>query len=152
MSVTITIYTKDADIANWYHDRLERRNPRDEGVDIYTPKESFISFETRLLDSKCIFVVTNEKNERVSFQLVSRSSIVKTPFMLHNGIGIIDKDFCHSLKIALRNVSLSIAESSQESLTQIIVPGFSISKITVINKEFRSEFDRGIGFGSTNSF
>jgi dUTP pyrophosphatase len=86
-----------------------KQHSGDSGIDLITNEEVIIQpFETKLvgLGIKAAMYKVNDGNDiNVSWQLYPRSSISKTPLMLHNSIGLIDRDYRGEIKAPLRNMS-----------------------------------------------
>lgn len=156
--VTLEVECVSDETFNWYCERASKRNFRNSGFDLYTKSDLVKCGQTKLIDTNCIFRMYDSERNRVEFLIVARSSIVKTDFILHNGFGLIDRDFEHTCKVALRNISQTSTENP-ESIVQIYSPSCEIvsCKIRFGDKEkiFCDECsvkvaDRGEGFGSTN--
>lgn len=86
------------------------------------------------------------------YMLVPRSSIVKTPLIMANGIGIIDSSYRGKLKAAVYNMAIeekSFIVQKHSRLFQIVLfSGQTIDRIEVVDT--LSETVRGDnGFGST---
>jgi len=83
-------------------------------------------------------------------EIVARSSIVKTGYILTNGIGIIDPSYRGTLRICLTKVDDTKPDITVPfRLAQLIVR--KIENIDIIKVQELSETDRGDGgFGSTN--
>jgi dUTP pyrophosphatase len=85
-----------------------------------------------------------------SYYIYPRSSISKTPLIMHNSVGIIDSLYRNTLKVAVYNLSDNdYSVKKGEKLFQICAPYLqNISRVNLV-KEL-SESDRGSGFGSSN--
>ena len=89
----------------------------DAGLDLFVANETVIApGETFLVDtgvqarcrsvSKCPWHwVTGRLYKYHSYTMMPRSSIYKTPLMLHNSIGLIDRDYTGNIQMPLRNMS-----------------------------------------------
>lgn len=77
---------------------------------------------TVLVDLK-VTIKCYKNNEPVSFFLLPRSSIYKTPLRLANSIGLIDSGFNGTLKVPLDNISNNdYIIRAEQSLFQIVFP------------------------------
>jgi len=83
------------------------------------------------------------------FDLVGRSSISKTGYMLANAVGIIDQDYTGEVIVALRKVNKDADNIKLPiKLVQLIPRKFHEMKF--VENAYISTTDRGIGgFGST---
>ena len=83
-------------------------------------------------------------------EIVARSSIVKTGYMLTNGVGIIDPNYRGTLRICLTKIDDTKPDITLPfRLTQLIIK--KVAQIDIIKVPELSETDRGDGgFGSTN--
>lgn len=89
----------------------------DAGLDLFVANETVIApGQTMLVDtgvqarcrsvSKCPWHwVTGKLYKYHSYTMMPRSSIYKTPLMLHNSVGLIDRNYTGNLKMPLRNMS-----------------------------------------------
>lgn len=106
--------------------------------------KNYITF-TSMFGSSCI-----EKSINVSYLLVPRSSIVKTPFRMSNSIGIIDAGYRGNIMAyvdKINNISGIIQEN--ERLFQIVLPNLKpIDRIEIVDELSSSSRGTG-GFGST---
>jgi len=149
---TLEICAESPEVKAFYESRANYED--DAGVDLYVPNTITIGKGGATLVGhgiKCR-MIDELKRCNVSYYLYARSSIAKTPLMLANSVGIIDKNYRGEIKAALRY----IPEESQDSYTiekgtrlvQICAPDLSPLKI-----RFNEDLDitsRGVGgFGST---
>ena len=78
----------------------------DSGFDLYTPEDVVVKLgETKFIDLQIQCEMTNEDSENIGYQLYPRSSISKTPLMLHNSVGIIDAGYRGNIKAAVRYIA-----------------------------------------------
>lgn len=134
---------------------------RDCGVDLIFP-EDFV-FKTDAvtlcgLGIACEFI-PNGSIESDAFDLVPRSSIVRTPLMLANSIGIFDPEYRGEVKVGLRcyydrnhestirNFSYSV--KCGERLVQILAPDRKPIQVELVDELTSTERGEN-GFGSTN--
>ena len=91
--------------------------------------------------------------EYVPYQIVPRSSIVKTPTGLANSIGIIDRQYTGTLKVAIRNFDTHHYRiPAGSSLYQLVLPSLTPACVKIVdnNHPAFSLTTRGEGgFGST---
>ena len=116
----------------------------DSGLDLYFPNDMILGAgETHLIDLgfKC--------DGGMSFWVVPRSSISKTPLRMANSVGLIDKLYRGSIKVCVDNRSGEDYEIKEgDRLFQIVNPQLSEIKVEVV--ESLTETTRGDGgFGST---
>jgi dUTP pyrophosphatase len=148
------------------YENQQKTHKGDAGVDLYNrktvviPAEPYdqykIDFEIQCevvknyitLDqcgASCIEICDN-----VSYLLVPRSSIVKTPFRMSNSIGIIDAGYRGNIMAyvdKINNISGIIQEN--ERLFQIVLPNLKpIDRIEIVDELSSSSRGTG-GFGST---
>jgi deoxyuridine 5'-triphosphate nucleotidohydrolase len=84
------------------------------------------------------------------FQLVGRSSIIKSGYMLANSVGIIDRGYIGTIKVALIKIRPDAQLTLPSRLVQIIP--CPIINMSIINTDDLEKTDRGQGgFGSTGS-
>ena len=57
--------------------------------------------ETKFIDLQIQSEMINSDSENIGYQLYARSSISKTPLVLHNSVGIIDAGYRGNLKAAV---------------------------------------------------
>jgi dUTP pyrophosphatase len=127
----------------------------DSGFDIYFPEEIVLqSMTTTLVDTGCVFILKNDKGERLPFYIYPRSSIYKTPMRLANSVGIIDKKYNGTIKIPVDNNSDSKFKIEKGTrYFQICGPDLCPVKcMTFITEKDLEETTRGTGgFGSTGN-
>ena len=164
-------------IEDFYLSRLNHES--DSGVDLYITEDITIyPGETKIIDLGVSSKMTYEgSNDTIGYYMYPRSSISKTPLVLANGTGIIDKDYRGNLKIALKyvptnqilesiinnnknvsnsntNTSDSLLESYSYTikkgirLVQICAPDLKPVKLKLVETLDSTERGTG-GFGST---
>jgi dUTP pyrophosphatase len=90
-----------------------------------------------------------EKSVNISYLLVPRSSIVKTPFRMSNSIGIIDAGYRGNLMAYVDRLNNSDILRENERLFQIVLPNLKpIDRIEIVDELSSSSRGTG-GFGST---
>jgi len=150
---TLSIYTPNAELRALYQ---ERKNfSTDAGVDLYIPHEVCIDgYQTALVDLEIKCKLEDAAGVEHGYLLYSRSSIVKTPLLLANGVGVVDIGYRNTVKAALRNVafdgsnaSYTIAKHSR--LVQIVAADMKPITVKIVEEDFETT-SRGLGgFGST---
>jgi dUTP pyrophosphatase len=90
-----------------------------------------------------------EDYEYYSYWLMPRSSISKTPLIMHNSIGLIDRDYTGNLKFAVYNTSDKPFMLKQgERYVQLVNGDLSSIKLKLTNENWNTTRGAG-GFGST---
>lgn len=87
--------------------------------------------------------------KNISYYLFPRSSISKTPLVLHNSIGLIDSSYTGNLMVALRNTSNTTYSIKRgQRLVQLVNADLSSINFQLIEKHRKTSRASG-GFGST---
>ena len=91
-------------IDNYYSARTN--HDTDSGVDLYTTGDIDIyPGETKIIDlGVSSRMIRGDGGDTMGYYIYPRSSISKTPLVLANSVGIIDKDYRGPLKIALKYI------------------------------------------------
>jgi dUTP pyrophosphatase len=151
MVYTLEILAENDSIKALYKDRSNYSD--DAGVDLVVPEDTTIGLaqlEATLLGYKIRCRMLNEQGEEVSYYLYARSSISKTPLMLANSVGIIDKSYRGEIKSALRNLYNNqpylVMQGSR--LVQICAPDLKPIRIKLVDELNSTARGEG-GFGST---
>ena len=137
-----------------YYSNLEMIESNDSGVDLPVVEEiKSLSGQVTTLDFKikCQMVNDSSPNNYYPYYLYPRSSISKTPLMMANSVGIIDKGYRGSIMAKVRNLSPLDSEYKIEPgtrLFQICSPDLSPIRVKVVNELSISSRGEG-GFGST---
>ena len=97
--------------------------------------------------------VTNSKIEYKPYYLFPRSSISKTPLLMANSVGIIDKDYRGNIMAKVRMIPLNDTQDKYlveagTRLFQLCTPDLSPFKIKVVDNLSVTSRGEG-GFGST---
>jgi dUTP pyrophosphatase len=134
----------------------------DAGLDLFILDDLTIaSGETVLVDlgvkcqsvssSKCLWnLIRGKKYDYHSYFLLPRSSISKTPLIMKNSIGLIDKGYTGSIKAPLMNVSCDpFTIKRGERYVQLVNSDLSGVKFKLV-KSLRKTTRGDGGFGSTN--
>lgn len=121
----------------------------DSGIDLFFPKDVIVPANTSvMIDLEICCEMINSSGDNVSYYVYPRSSISKTPLIMHNSVGIIDAGYRNSIKVVVYNTSNFVYEiMCGQKLFQICEPGLSPIVLSVV--EDLSKTDRGSGFGSS---
>lgn len=144
--------------AREYYSQIGTFHKGDAGLDLYCPDDIVIpAGETVLVDlgvavarkvfSWCPYT---RFRKRAPYFLVPRSSVSKTPLMMHNSIGVIDAGYNGTLKVAFRNTGYKeyVIKSGQRLVQLIALNIGGGVRHTLVEK--LSDTTRGEGgFGST---
>ena len=138
----------DDEVSSYYKDRNTTYDG-DAGMDLYCPHQLIIEPNETLLIKMGIACEMTDEYLPVSFMLVPRSSISKTPLRMSNSIGIIDSGYRGEIMASVDNISNEdYMITPGQRLFQIIHPTLYPFNTDVV-KEL-SETERGDGgFGST---
>lgn len=158
MNDSFTLNVRTLGINGHYHQ--EENYEDDSGFDLYVPKKTnckphgvtFIhhSIECEMIKSELNKFINRFIYSNVPFMLVPRSSISKTPLIMANSIGIIDKGYRGEIIGAVYNTSEDnyIVEEGTR-LFQIILPSLDTFDVKFVDHLSESERGKG-GFGSTD--
>jgi dUTP pyrophosphatase len=157
-------------VRKWYAEGFSENTRRDSGVDLPFPLEQKICpGQTLKLDLHVRAVCMRRKSTSVcrgrkllvpwAYRIVPRSSISKTPLILHNSEGIIDVGYRGNLIVAVRNIGTEpYVIRPGEALFQLVSVGLTPPQTMVLgeNDELVQKYFgknatvRGSGgFGST---
>jgi dUTP pyrophosphatase len=135
-------------VLDYYQNIANTNYDGDSGVDLIFPEKVYFTNNSVIfcnLGIACAFYINGISSP---FDLVPRSSISKTPLMLANSIGIIDRGYRGPIIAALRcfdNDSIL----AQSRLVQIVSPDRQPIQIKIVDQlDVTERGDRG--FGSTN--
>lgn len=137
-----------------YYSNLEMIESTDSGVDLPVVEEikskpgevSTLNFKI-----KCQMVNDSNSNNYYPYYLYPRSSISKTPLMMANSVGIIDKGYRGFIMAKVRNLSPSNSDYKIDvgtRLFQICSPDLSPIIVKVVSQLSTTSRGDG-GFGST---
>ena len=153
-TTTMLYIMPDSNIKIFYEEHTTY-NKGDSGLDLFSPEEVTINAgEVKKIDlgitcsmSDIDTSTGNVKN--VSYYLYARSSIINTPLMLANNVGIIDSGYRGKIIMALRNVGTNPYTIKRgDRLVQICSRTLEPFDFTIVDS--LSETTRGSGgFGST---
>jgi dUTP pyrophosphatase len=145
----------DNEVRHFYDEK--KNYATDAGFDLYVPEDVTFKYgEMKIVDLRlkvrCRRVNSDTGNATISYYMYPRSSISKTPLMLANSVGIIDKDYRGNIKAALRHVgSEDVGEYTLEKGTRIVqltiptLEPYAIAYVDSLDETVRGEG----GFGST---
>ena len=103
MPPTLELQCANEDLKDKYVSRINHDS--DSGVDLYVTEDiSFSPGETVIVDLNVKSRMLNDDGNTVGYYLYPRSSISKTPLIMANSVGIIDKDYRGNIKVALKHV------------------------------------------------
>lgn len=135
-----------------YYDSVER-NPTDAGFDLFFPEDVTVNFlETKIIDLRVRAKLVSASGENRAFYIYPRSSIAKTPLVLHNCVGIIDSGYRGTLKVAVKNCAQTPSSWKIEKgtrLFQICGPTLENLEITYESLDTTETQRSENGFGST---
>lgn len=120
------------------------------GIDLFFTKDYACNpGVTTIIDLEVSCMITDISGQQLSYYVFPRSSISKTPLVMHNSVGIIDSNYRGSIKVAVRNVSNNAYFVRKgDRLFQVCHPNLLNLKIKVVDDLPTSE--RGEkGFGSS---
>ncbi len=148
--ITNSIPHKNYSVTN---DMIDLSSDEDAGFDLIIPDDNIIlSNSACKIDHKIKLEVFDlSEQESVHYFIAARSSIVNTPLIFHNSIGVIDKGYRGYVFGPVYNVSNEpYSVKSGSRLFQIILPNLGkISQVRFV--ESLSTSKRGNnGFGSTS--
>lgn len=152
--IVLKIYTEDEKLKDLYKNH-GHFHPGDIGIDLFCPKQIDIPPKNLMIDFdiKCEIIekdVVGASIKNLPYMLIPRSSICKTPLIMHNSVGIIDAGYRGKLKAPVYNTSKKfyIIKEYQRLFQLVLFGGQPITKIEVIDSLSKSK--RGsAGFGST---
>ena len=150
-------------VRDFYQNKVDKVTyNNDSGIDLIFPSDQvFMTNRVKKceLGIACEFIPSGEL-ESGAFDLVARSSIVGTPLMLANAVGIFDPGYRGEVIAAFRcftdrdhkttvdDFKYSVAKGTR--LVQIVAPDRKPIRVVLVDE--LSSTDRGSnGFGSTNS-
>ena len=148
IDLRIKILDDDSNLYPFYND-WDPNHDGDSGLELYAPDQIIIkSGETHLIKMGIACEMTDEYLP-ISYMLVPRSSISKTPLRMANSIGIIDAGYRGEIMAAVDNRGdKDYMVVPGQRLFQIVHPTLCAFNVGVVDK--LSETDRGDGgFGST---
>jgi dUTP pyrophosphatase len=141
---------KPSDTARELYEKHSTYHEGDAGLDLFFPEDIVIAKgDTKIVNMKisCNMI---EKDKKVSYYMYPRSSIAKTPLMLANNVGIIDKGYTGDIKVALRHITNDEDYKISRGDRLVQICSRDLSPFTVELVDELEETTRGSGgFGST---
>lgn len=99
---TLSIKTDNDEVTAFYQNHSSF-HPGDSGYDLFVPEDvSFNLWDTKFVNFQIKCEMLNCMGNNVSYYLYPRSSISKTPLILHNSVGIIDAGYRGNIIAALK--------------------------------------------------
>ena len=124
-------------------------HPGDSGLDIFFPEDCTIPARKTVLVPLGIAAEACIDGRAISYWIAPRSSICKTPLIMANSIGLVDREYRGEFKIPLHNTSNEdYSINKGERLCQIINPLMGEIKFEVVDQLSCTSRGAG-GFGST---
>jgi len=151
----LRVVPNNEDIANLYKNH-SHYNEGDSGIDLFCSEDIIIKAgETKKIkfDISCEIVCKNNNDlYNISYYLLPRSSIVKTPLRMANSIGLIDAYYRDNICAVVDNIKdFDFEVKKGTRLFQLVVPSLKpFNKLEVSNKFLNPNKNRNGGFGSTN--
>ena len=137
-----------------YYNSLSQRECDDSGVDLISVNDVLVEkFKTGTLDFHIKCQMKKEGDEYFyPYYLYPRSSISKTPLIMANSVGIIDKGYRGNIMAKVRNIpsddTNTYTVKAGARLFQICSPDLSPLKVSIVNELTETLRGEG-GFGST---
>lgn len=156
MKYIFRIIPNNEEVAQMYKNHTHY-NEGDSGLDLFCVEDVEIKKgETKKIkfDISCEMIQVDKDDnyvKNVSYWLLPRSSIIKTPLRLANSIGLIDAHYQNNIMAFVDNVkTFDYSVEKGTRLFQIATGDLTpISKIEVVNKFLNENKNRGGGYGST---
>jgi len=145
-----TLHIKTNTISSEFYVNHKAAYKGDSGIDLFFPETVVCEpWSTTMIDLHISCMMTDPSGVQKSYYMYPRSSISKTPLIMHNSVGIIDCAYRGNIKVAVRNQSgSSYTVNRGERLFQICSPDLSEIKIDLVDYLPSSERGTG-GFGSS---
>jgi dUTP pyrophosphatase len=123
----------------------------DSGIDLFFVKGGVCPpGSTTFFDLEISCMLVNKHDIPISYYVYPRSSISKTPLIMHNSVGIIDAMYRHSIKVAVYNTSnQDYFVNPGDRLFQICSASLESIKVNVVDSLPGTL--RGEGFGSSGT-
>ena len=150
----LRIKAENEEIKNWYRNH-SHYNKGDSGIDLFCKVSQLIQgnlTEKIMFGIACeVICIDGDKKYNVSYLLLPRSSIVKTPLRLSNSIGLIDSFYRNHISAICDNIkSTDYQITKKDRLFQLVNANLvPFSKIEVVDKFEDERKNRSGGFGST---
>lgn len=156
MKYVFRIIANNEEVAESYRNHTHY-NEGDSGIDLFCTEDIEIKVgETKKIkfDISCEMVCLDENDnyvKNVSYWLLPRSSIIKTPLRLANSLGLIDAHYQNNIMAFVDNIkTFDYKVEKGTRLFQIATGDLTpISKIEVVSEFLDKSKNRGGGYGST---
>lgn len=148
----LKIRIEDEKASNLY---FTKEKEDDAGLDLFVLEDIIIKpMETVFIDFGIQCEMINEQNENEAYYLYPRSSISKTPLIMANSVGIIDKGYRGNIKAAIRyipQIKETIENYEIKKGTRLFqICSSTLKSFSIEITESLSESKRGNkGFGSS---
>lgn len=146
---TLHIKVNKEELNSYYKDHKPSYSG-DCGIDLFFTEDHVCNPGiTTTIDLGISCMMTDMLSKQISYYVYPRSSISKTPLIMHNSVGIIDSGYRNSIRVAVRNVSNhAYFIRKGDRLFQICSPNLDNLRVKVVDDLPESE--RGEkGFGSS---
>ena len=149
--MNIKIQIDDQNVKNLYENH-STFNSGDSGLDLFCPEDILVGpNETIFINFKIKCEVLNNQNKNISWFLIPRSSISKTPLRMANSIGLMDAGYRGDVIAAVDNIkNVNYEIKKGQRLFQVCSPNLEDINMELV--ESLSTTGRGEGgFGSTGA-
>ena len=146
---TLEILPASADVLEYF--TAQQRHQGDAGINLYCTTDIVVPPQTQTVLEFGVRCRMQSDNGYLSYLLVPRSSISKTPLRMSNSVGVIDSGYRGLIMAYVDNISsqTSYTVKKGSSLFQIIHPSLSPLEVRIVDTLDETSRGEG-GFGSTN--
>jgi dUTP pyrophosphatase len=147
------LYCENPEVRELYENHeeqyLKQFSNDDCGFDLFITEDIIINpKETKLINLKVSVKLVDKNGKNVGLLLYPRSSIIKTPLILHNSVGVIDPKYQRAICMAVVNIKDEPYEVKKgQRLCQLLAFNGEPIKHQLIDKPFDNQ--KRDGFGST---
>lgn len=147
--MNIKIQIDDQNVKNLYENH-STFNLGDSGLDLFCPEDILVGpNETIFINLKIKCEVLNNQNKNISWFLIPRSSISKTPLRMANSIGLMDAGYRGDVIAAVDNIkNINYEIKRGQRLFQVCSPNLEDINMELVDSLSTTERGDG-GFGST---
>lgn len=153
---TLQLQVKASNTAKDFYTNHKAAFAGDSGIDLFFPRDVICpGNRTTMIDLEisCMMRTPCEPHcnyDTYSYYVYPRSSISKTPLIMHNSVGIIDAGYRNTIKVAVYNTGENAyCISKGDRLFQICA--HDLRPITMKVVEDLPSTNRGSGFGSSGT-